>query len=328
MGETMSVVILTEKELRRCVAVDREAVDAVAACFTALADGRAENPPIMHIEIAEHEGDIDIKSAFLSGFDRVAVKIAAGFYNNYKQGLPNSPASVVLVSARTGIVEAVLLDNAYLTDLRTGAAGAVAAEHLAPTKVDTAGVVGAGVQARYQMEALKVVRDFGRILVHGRNPANVDTYITEMAERLDVRVEAASDIETLVRESQVVVTTTTSKSPLVMADWLHPGLLVTSVGSDLTGKQELEAACLGRADRVVCDRWTQCSKMGELQHAELTEAQVTEIGEITAGRAPGRVDEDEIIVCDLTGTGAQDTAIGNVAYDKALAAGMGLTVEN
>ncbi|MBT5416326.1 MAG: ornithine cyclodeaminase family protein, partial [Rhodospirillaceae bacterium] len=323
----MSVVILTEKELRRCVAVDREAVDAVAACFTALADGKAENPPIMHIEIAEHEGDIDIKSAFLSGFDRVAVKIAAGFYNNHKQGLPNSPASVVLVSARTGVVEAVLLDNAFLTDLRTGAAGAVAARHLAPAKVETAGVIGSGVQARYQMEALKLERDFERILVQGRSKANVETYVSEMAERLDVRVEAAPDMETLVRESQVVVTTTTSKAPLVMADWLHPGLLVTSVGSDLAGKQELEAACLNRAGLVVCDRWAQCSKMGELQHGALTEGQVTEIGEITAGRAKGRTSEDEIIVCDLTGTGAQDTAIGNVAYDKALAAGMGLRIE-
>lgn len=324
----MSVVILTEKELRRCVAVDRAAVDAVAACFTALADGKAENPPIMHIGIAEHEGDIDIKSAFLSGFDRVAVKIAAGFYNNHKLGLPNSPASVVLVSARTGVVEAVLLDNAYLTDLRTGAAGAVAARHLAPARVETAGVIGAGVQARYQMEALKLERDFERILVLGRNSANIDKYVAEMAERLGVRVEAAPDAETLVRESQVVVTTTTSKAPLVMADWLHPGLLVTSVGSDLAGKQELEAACLNRVDLVVCDRWAQCSKMGELQHGDLTEGQVTEIGEITAGRAKGRTSEDEIIVCDLTGTGAQDTAIGNVAYDKALAAGMGLTIEN
>ena len=234
----MPVTILTEAELRACVGVDAEAVAAIEEAFTWLADGQVEMPPIMHIAVPEHRGDVDIKSAYARGLDHFAVKIGAGFFDNHKLGLPNSPASVVLVSARTGVVAAVLLDNAYLTDVRTGAAGAVVAEHLAPKRIETAGVIGSGPQARYQMRGLKEVRDFGRLLIHGIDAPGVAAYVAEMPAELGVEVVAV-DAETLVRESQVVVTTTPSREPIIEAGWLHPGLHITAMGADLAGKREL-----------------------------------------------------------------------------------------
>ena len=323
----MPVTILTEAELRACVGVDAEAVAAIEEAFTWLADGQVEMPPIMHIAVPEHRGDVDIKSAYARGLDHFAVKIGAGFFDNHKLGLPNSPASVVLVSARTGVVAAVLLDNAYLTDVRTGAAGAVVAEHLAPKRIETAGVIGSGPQARYQMRGLKEVRDFGRLLIHGIDAPGVAAYVAEMPAELGVEVVAV-DAETLVRESQVVVTTTPSREPIIEAGWLHPGLHITAMGADLAGKRELGPGVPEAAGRVVCDRKSQCFAMGELQHAALAEAQVTELGEITAGRAPGRQSAEEITLCDLTGTGVQDTAIAALAYEKAIAAGLGVTIES
>ena len=325
----MSVLILSEEELRRCVGTDEDALAAIEDAFTWLAEDRAMMPPIMHISVADNNGDVDIKSAYVSGLDGFAVKIASGFFDNPKRGLPSSSAMMVMLSAKTGFCEALLLDNGYLTDLRTGLAGAVAAKHLAPAVVTTVGIVGAGAQARYQLRSLRLVRDFRRVLVRGRSPENVADYIEDMTAELGLEVREAGGLEELVGESQVVVTTTPSREPVIKAQWLHPGLHVTAMGSDLVGKQELDVGVLERADRVVCDRRSQCFGMGELQHAAgifTEDGGIDELGSLTAGESPGRQSEEEITVCDLTGTGVQDTAIATLALARARALGLGVVV--
>lgn len=328
----MSVLILTENELRECVGLDVEALSAVQDAFTWLAEGRAVMPPIMHIEIEDNNGDVDIKSAYVKGLDSFAVKLGSGFFDNPKRGLPSSSAMMVLMSAKTGFCEAVLLDNGYLTDVRTGLAGAVAARFLAPEQVDTVGVIGAGAQARYQIESLKLVREFRRVLVAGRTPERAQGYAEEMTDKLGTEVAVAESLEQLMRESQVVVSTTSSRQPLVQAEWLHPGLHITAMGSDLAGKQELAAEVLAKADVLVCDRKSQCFSMGELQHGIAAgviseESEIYELGELTAGRVPGRRAAADITVCDLTGTGVQDTAIALVAHRKATQRGLGTVVD-
>ena len=326
----MPVLILTESELRACVGFDADCLRAIEDAFTWISEGKVEMPPIMHIEVAEHRGDVDIKSACVRGLDHIAVKVASGFFDNPRLGLPSSGAMVVVLSAKTGFCEAVMLDNAYLTDLRTGLAGAVAARCLAPETVRTVGVLGAGAQARYQIRALRLVRDFERVLVSARDAGHTAVYAAEMSERLGLPVEAARP-EALVRESELVITTTPARSPIVDAAWLHPGLHITAMGSDLPGKQELDPEVLRRADRVVCDRRGQCLAMGELQHAaELLEGRnaPVELGELTLGRAPGRQSAEEITVCDLTGTGVQDTAIASLALTRARDLGAGTLLDN
>ena len=326
----MPVLILTESELRACVGFDAESLRAVEDAFTWLSEGRVEMPPVMHIEVAEHHGDVDIKSACVRGLDHLAVKVASGFFDNPGLGLPSGGAMVVVLSAKTGFCEAVMLDNAYLTDLRTGLAGAVAARYLAPATVRTVGVLGAGAQARYQVRALRLVRDFERVLVSARDAGRTAGYAAEMSESLGLPVEATTP-ETLVRESELVVTTTPARSPVVDAAWLHPGLHITAMGSDLPGKRELDPEVLRRADRVVCDRLEQCLAMGELQYAaDRLEGGNTpvELGELTSGRAPGRQSAEDITVCDLTGTGVQDTAIASLALARARDLGAGTQLDN
>lgn len=327
----MSVLILTESNLRLCVGIDSDALAAVEKAFTWLAEGKVEMPPIMHIAVADNNGDVDIKSAYVRGLESFAVKMGSGFFENPKLGLPSCSAMMVLLSAKTGFCEAVLLDNGYLTDLRTGLAGAVAAKHLAPKEVETVGIVGAGTQARYQLRSLRLVRDVRRVLVCGRSPENVAAYVSEMSREPGIEVAEAASVERLVAESQVVITTTQSREPIIMADWLHAGLHITAMGSDLSGKQELDAEVIRSADRLVCDRRSQCFAMGELQHlagacATGDEAVVDELGEITSGRVHGRRSADEITVCDLTGTGVQDTAIATMAVRKAKEKRLGTSV--
>ena len=329
----MSVLVLTESELRQCVGLDQDALEAVQNAFTWLADGKAVMPPIMHIEVAENNGDVDIKSAFVKDLDSFAVKLGSGFFNNPQLGLPSSSAMMVLLSAKTGFCEAVLLDNGYLTDVRTGLAGAVAAKFLAPETVDTVGVIGTGAQARYQIKSLKLVRDFQRLLVVGRTPERTNAYIDDMREALGIDVVGVESVEQLMRESQVVISTTPSREALIEAEWLHPGLHITAMGSDLAGKQELAVDVLGSADLLVCDRKSQCFSMGELQHGLgagviTEESDIYELGELTSGRVAGRRSPEDITVCDLTGTGVQDTAIALVAYRKAIESGLGSTIDN
>lgn len=329
---TPPITILKESDLRTCVNLDVESLDAVEQGFTRLAQGQATVPPIMMIPVPERSGEVDVKSAYVEGWESFAVKIASGFFDNPKQGLPSGSGMMIVVSAETGFPQAVLLDNGYLTDIRTALAGAIAAKYLAPTEIDCVGVVGAGTQGRYQVRALQRVRRFNRIVVYDRDVELAATYAREMTQELGLDVVVASGPEMVVCDSQLVITATPSREPYVRAEWLRAGQHLTAMGSDSEEKQELEPQVLGRADRIVCDRKSQCFRLGELHHAKdagiLDESHdITELGELTAGSRQGRTAESEITVCDLTGVGVQDTAIALLAFRKAKERDLGLTVE-
>lgn len=328
----MKVIILKENEIRGCVALDQEAVTAVAEGFVCLTEGKASLPPIIRVDVIENHGEVDIKTAFLHGRDFFAIKIASGFFDNPSIGLPYGSGMMVIINAKTGFLEALLLDNGYLTDLRTGLAGAIAAKYLAPSRVKTAGVIGSGVQARYQIHGLKLMRDFERLLVYGIVPDQVDQYVDEMRQALGIKVEKCASPEEVVMQSDVVVTTTPSRQPYLKAEWLHPGLHITCMGADGEHKQELHADVIGRADRLVCDSKAQCFRLGELHHALKggvikEDDEISELGELISGRKPGRQSDTEVTICDLTGVGVQDTAIALLTYERARAKGLGTILE-
>ena len=327
----MQITILTEEHIRRCVSMDEDAIAVVADGFTSLAEGKATVPPILRIDVPENNGEVDVKTAYIRDLDSFAIKIAAGFFDNRKLDLPTGSGMMVVVSAQTGFPQAVLLDNGYLTDVRTGVAGAIAARHLARETIETAGVIGAGMQARYQMRALKLVRDFRQLLVYSIVPEEVDEYAEEMSTELGAKVVKAASYEELVRQSDIVVTTTPAHDPYLKTEWLHPGLHITCMGSDSEHKQEIHADVFERVDRIVCDRKSQCFRLGELHHALAAGVisendEIIELGELTSGRRPGRQSDDEITICDLTGVGIQDTAIARFAYQRAQAKQLGLNL--
>jgi ectoine utilization protein EutC len=323
---TGSVPILSQEELRRLVPLDVAAVDCIEQAFAKLASGRVVMPPVLRLDIAEHNGEVDVKTAYVPGLDTFAIKISPGFFDNPSLGLPSVSGLMVVLNAETGLVEALLLDRGYLTDIRTAAAGAVAARWLSREDSRVAGILGAGVQARLQLEALTLVRGIERALVWARDAGKAAACATEMADKLGIAVEPAPSAEVAVRAADIVVTTTPSRKPLIAADWLHPGLHVTAMGSDAEHKNEIAPDAIVRADLYVCDRQSQCAVIGELHHAIAAgavpaEHDWPELGEVVAGLRQGRAGAAEITICDLTGTGIQDTAIAALARERAASTG-------
>jgi ornithine cyclodeaminase len=310
------IPIVDEATLRASVTPER-AVAAIREAFRADGEGRTRVPPVINFGIPAARGEFHIKTAHIEGMPYVAVKIASGFYDNPARGLPSGSGLMAVFDAATGLPAALLLDNGFLTDIRTGAAGAVAADALARSRIDTVGVIGSGVQARHQIHCLRIVREFRRIVAWSPTRARLDAYCDQMQdEGYDVR--AASNVEELCDAADLLITATPAHDPLVRAEWLHEGMHINAVGSDSPGKQELAAECLRRADLVVVDRFAQCAAFGELRHAIdaalLTAAGVyAELGAIVAGRKPGRTNDHQITTVDLTGVGFQDTAIANAA---------------
>jgi ornithine cyclodeaminase len=324
------VTILTEADLRGLVKLDVAAIDVVERAFAALASGAVVMPPVLSMAIKAANGEVDVKTAYIPGFEGFAIKVSPGFFDNPKLGLPSLNGLMILFSASTGLVQALLLDNGYLTDVRTAAAGAVAARYLAPATVETAGVIGTGTQARLQMEAAHLVRPFRKLLVWGRDAAKAQLCAADLGAKLGIPAEAVSDPARLVADSQLVVTTTPAEHPVLRSEWLHPGLHITAMGSDQAGKNEIDSAALARADLYVCDRVAQCELLGELRSAIAAGVwqggAPPELGQIVSGTHGGRMSDDQITICDLTGTGAQDTAIATFAADAARRAGAGSSV--
>lgn len=308
---------LIHEQTLRATITPALAVSVVRDAFRADGEGRTTVPPVINLEIPGTRSEFHVKTAYIAGVPHVAVKIASGSYDNAARGLPTGSGLMALFEAETGLPAALLLDNGYLTDVRTGAAGAVAADLLARVSVETVGVLGSGVQARHQVRCLAAVRTVRRLVAWSPTPARLERYCAEMrAEGFDVAIDTP---EGVCRAADILITTTPSRDPLVRADWLRPGVHVTAVGADSPGKRELEAECLARADLIVVDRFDQCAAFGELRHALdagfVTPADVHgELGAIAAGRRPGRTSDGQITIADLTGVGFQDTAIASAAF--------------
>jgi ornithine cyclodeaminase len=321
-------LILREPEIRALLD-PRDCLQAVEAAFSAYARGQAELPAVINLEVPEHRGEVHVKAGYLHTGPYYAVKIASGFLDNTQLGLPTSDGMVLVFDAVTGALAALLLDNGYITDLRTGVAGAVAAKHLARATVETAAVIGSGAQARYQIRSLALVRKLREVRVWGRNREKVAACIEDLSGlATDLRFVLASSVREAVQGADVVITVTAAREPVVQADWIAQGAVVIAVGSDGPDKQELAVEVLARADRIVADSLPQCLRLGEIHHAvergAISKEKVTaELGQITAGLKPGRTSDDQIIVCDLTGVGVQDIAAASLVLERALQDGRG-----
>lgn len=327
----MQVLILREPQIRKLIGPAR-ALEAVRDGFARLARGEASLPGVIGLDVPPHGGEVHVKGAWLHGTPYFSIKEAAGFYANLERSLPPSSGLILVFDATTGFLRAILFDNAYLTELRTGAAGALAADLLAPHAARQVGILGSGSQARYQLEALLGVRRPERIVVWGRTPERVEACAAEMRARFGLLVAAVPSAREAVEGSAIVVTTTAARQPIVRAEWVGLGTHVTAVGSDGPDKQELEPALLARTDKVVVDRLDQCLRLGELHHAVAAglysaDAVYAELGELAAGLKPGRQADDEITLADLTGVGVQDAAVANLVVCEAFRLGVGETLE-
>ena len=309
--------VVDEAWLRKSVA-ETEALQAVELAFASLAQGRVIQPPPLGMDLKGVRGEVHVKGAYLEGEPIFAIKVASGFYGNPDIGLPTGSGLVIVFHAETGFPLALLQDNGYLTEIRTGGAGALAAKLLAPEGPLRVAVIGAGSQARYQLRAMSRVRPFEGVRVWSPVQAEREAYSREMSPVLGVPVEDSASPREAVEGADLVVTVTPSRKPLLEEDWLAAGVTVVAVGSDGPEKQELSVEILGGAGKVVVDSREQCLRLGETHHAVVAgvmapEGIHAELGEILLGRRSAREGKETIVV-DLTGVGAQDAALAGVVW--------------
>ena len=301
-------------------------IEEIETGFVLYSEGKVNVPPVGFLHFDDPPGDVHIKYGFVSGDDYYVLKMASGFYNNSELDLPVADGVILVFSQKTGELKLILLDKCWLTDMRTAAAGAVAAKHLAARNIHHIGIVGTGVQARMQLEMLRTVVDCQSCFIWGRDSTKVqgmldDLRASESIQAWGLDIQAAETLDDLVSDCNLIVTTTSARNPLIRGDQVRKGTHITAMGSDDDGKQELEAALLAKADRVVADSISQCSQYGECLHAIqgglIEEGSILELGQVIKNPAIGRTSEDQITVVDLTGVAIQDIQIAKMV-DRAL----------
>jgi ornithine cyclodeaminase len=285
--------------------------------FVAYSRGRAVVPPVGELVFDDPPGDVHIKYGYIRGGDIYVIKIASGFYDNPKRGLPSGDGLMLVFDQKTGVLQAVLLDEGYLTNLRTAVAGAAVAKVLAPRRVARAGILGAGVQGRMQLEWLRRVRSFDEAVVWGVDDAELEAYRRDM-ERPGLAIRTTRRAEDVAAAANLIVTCTPATQPLLRAEWIRPGTHITAMGSDTPVKQELDPAILAKADRVVVDSLSQSELRGEVYRAVSAGAigreRLIELGRVIEDPGLGRASDDEITVADLTGVAVQDIQIAAAVW--------------
>jgi ornithine cyclodeaminase/alanine dehydrogenase len=324
------VLILSQEEVQSYLPMGKT-IEAVREAYIAFAKGRVELAPVAHLDVDQYKGEVDIKSGYVEDFELIGTKIASGYYDNHKLGLPPGVAVIVLMDLKTSMPVAIM-DGTYITAYRTGAAGAVAASVLARKDSKTVGIVGTGTQGRMQIHALREIFKLEEIRAWDIDEEAAKRYSKEMAESLGIQVTASTDLKEVVSGVDIVVSVTPSRKPLVKLDWIDEGMHINAIGADGPGKQELEPSIVARADKVVVDSLSQCRRIGEIQHALeqglISEDSIhAEIGQILIGEKVGRESENEITLFDSTGLAAQDIAAAHVVYKEAKEKGLGITTK-
>ena len=333
--------VLSQEQIRPLVSI-RDAIEAVEQVYCLKAEGKTSIWPLVTYDFEVGVSDMDIKSGYIGGLNIFGMKSVSYFSKNAGMGLPNLIGILTVYSAETGVPLGVM-DASYITCLRTGAAGALGIKHLAKKDASVMTMVGAGKQALYQMgAALAVKPSIERIIIYdGLSAENAAKLAGEAAaiikgmgvDASGVRFEAAADTKALadaVQASDIVVTATPSRSPIVMNDWVKPGTHFSCVGSDVAGKQEIDENLLPRM-KIYVDDTVQCINVGEieigLKKKVITADEIRgELGEVILGRKEGRTSEEDITLYDTTGIAIQDLVTAKKVLDLAAERNVGTIV--
>lgn len=319
--------ILRLDEIKRLIDIP-QLIREIEAGFILYSEGRVNVPPVGFLHFDEPRGDVHIKYGAVAGDDYYVLKMASAFYDNPAFGLPVSDGLMLVFSQKTGKLATVLVDECWLTDMRTAAAGAVAAKHLAPADVQHIGIVGTGVQARLQLQMLRGIVDSNSCIVWGRDPAKARAMIEDLQAQDSIRdwgltFNVVDSLDDLTTQCRLIVTTTPATAPLIRAGNVQKGTHITAMGSDDHGKQELDADVLEKADVVVADSISQCIDHGEccaaIRAGKLDPESIVELGKVIQNPQLGRTAAGQITVADLTGVAIQDIQIAKMVVNAVLA---------
>ena len=325
-------LVLNSSEIKKCVQLNGQLIPIIEDAFKSLALGKTTMPPILRLDIEKYHGESDVKAAYIDGLDSYAIKVASGFFNNPNLGLPSSNGLMILLDSKTGMLKSVLLDKGYLTDVRTAIAGAIAAKHLSNPESSNVGIIGAGIQAKMQLEALLLVRNIKTAYIWSRDSKKTNTFVQNIKDEINININACESPEETVNLSEILITSTPSKSPIIKSEWLKKGLHITAMGSDAEMKNELDPKIIKDCDYYIPDSQSQTSILGELNHAikaglVSAEKKYNELGSVIINSNLGRRNINDVTVADLTGTGVQDTAIARHTYKISADKGFGKMIE-
>ncbi len=320
------VIILTQTDVQACLSMS-EAINAVKVAYSAFAKGRVQMPSVQHLDVHQYNGEVDIKSGFVEDFGLMGTKIASGFYENQKKGLPPGIAVIVLLDLETSMPLAIM-DGTHITAYRTGAAGAVAASVLARKDSQKVGIIGTGTQGRMQILALRELFDIQEVTAWDIDKGMAERYKSQITKDLALDVHIVDHPESVTRDADILVTVTPSRKALINVDSIQEGMHINAIGADGPGKQELDPKIMPRVSKIVVDSLEQCSRIGEIQHAMnqglIDKSDIhAEIGEIINGDKKGRESENEITLFDSTGLSAQDIAAAKIVFETAKREGLG-----
>jgi alanine dehydrogenase len=322
-------LLLTRRDVASMLTIE-DCTAAVERVFKMYGEGKTSPPGVLGVHA--HDGGFHIKAGLLE-LDRpyFAAKVNANFPQNSKRfGLPLIQGVIVLCDAGNGYPLA-LMDSIEITIQRTGAATAVAAKYLARPDSETLTICGCGNQGRVSLKALANLFPIKTVFAYDNDTAQSLRFAREMSEETGISVEAVHDLKTTIVRSDIVVTCTPSKQFFLKQEWVRPGTFIAAVGADSEDKQELESTLLSQ-NLTVVDMVEQAATIGELHHAIeanlMTRDDVhAELGEVVAGRKPGRSTSDEIIIFDSTGMALQDVIVAAAVYEKAVGNGLGQSVD-
>jgi len=318
----MKTLLLTRSDIVSILTME-EAIDAVENAFKM--KSAAESSVKAWLFYKEHGGDLACWSTYMRDIGASGMKAIGYNTNNPRRGLPTITAVIILHDPETSFPISIL-DGTSLTAMRTGAAGAVAAKHLARRDSEVIGMIGAGVQARTQLMGLNEIFEIEKVRVYDVSMDAGRKFSAEM-EKLDLSVEVCTDAEAAVLGSDIVVTATPSREPIVMDGWVSPGLHINAMGADEPGKVELDPLILTRA-KIVVDDLEDTVRRGEINVAiskGIIKAEdiYADLEEIVTGKRPGRESNREITVFDGAGVAIEDVAVAWEAYKKAEKEGAG-----
>jgi ornithine cyclodeaminase len=302
----------------KAVVRDLPLTSIISEGFKAYSKGDVIVPPVGELNFDNPPGDTHIKYGYIKNHETYVIKIASGFYKNPEIGLPSSTGMMLVFYQKTGMLKAILLDEGYLTDIRTAVAGSISATCLTGKPVKGIGIIGTGTQARFQLTYLKAVTSCRQVYIWGRTQEKMDLYKADM-ERLGFEIIPQQTPAEVAAHASLIVTTTPSDRPLLHAADIKPGTCIVAMGSDTETKQELDVDILAKADVVVADAISQCRVRGEISKAlargKIKETDIIELGDLLENPAKVKVKNADICVADLTGVAVQDIQIATAVCD-------------
>jgi len=325
------VLILDRKAVESLVDM-REAITAIERVFLEFHEGKAVSPKRLIIDVAEHKGLMYYMPSYLSESESLAIKIVAQYDENLKYGLPTILASILLSDPQNGKPLA-MMEGAYLTALRTGAASGVATKYLARRDSKVVGVIGTGVQARTQIWAMtEVLRNIAKVKAYDVSPGRVEGFAKDISQKLGLDVETVETSKQCVENSDLIVVASTSRVPVLDGNWLTKGTHVNSIGVSGPEGRELDDTTVKKAKIVVDTKEGVLAETGDLiipiKRGIISQENIyAELHEIVGGKKPGRTSDDEVTCWKAVGIAIEDAAVAKLVYDKAKKEGIGKEVE-